>query len=209
MRADRRLKALTARYNAGRWQGILAEEPADGLWTSYRQQAPLLPAAGLGGSAPDALADLARAAADLAPLRRVEPVAPLLRVSAAEGWRPVSGLGRGDGVLAARQPGATLTLQAPMAHAGPSCLRVHVLPTYPLQAGEAWAAEVELDGQTQPLRWPRGPQDAAWAQGVLANRLSAAVTLAERSGPLHLRLRAQQRDLMFDGAELTAGACRP
>lgn len=209
VRADRRLKALTARYNAGRWQGILAEEPADGLWTSYRQQAPLLPAAGLGGSAPDALADLARAAADLAPLRRVEPVAPLLRVSAAEGWRPVSGLGRGDGVLAARQPGATLTLQAPMAHAGPSCLRVHVLPTYPLQAGEAWAAEVELDGQTQPLRWPRGPQDAAWAQGVLANRLSAAVTLAERSGPLHLRLRAQQRDLMFDGAELTAGACRP
>ncbi|MFN3302576.1 MAG: glycosyl hydrolase 115 family protein, partial [Roseateles sp.] len=44
VRADRRLKALTARYNAGRWAGILAEEPADGLWTSFRQQAPLLPA---------------------------------------------------------------------------------------------------------------------------------------------------------------------
>ncbi|HEY9107948.1 MAG TPA: glycosyl hydrolase 115 family protein, partial [Roseateles sp.] len=67
VRADQRLKALTARYNRGRWVGMLAEEPADGLWTSYRLSAPLLPAPGLGGSAPDALRDLATAAADLAP----------------------------------------------------------------------------------------------------------------------------------------------
>ena len=59
-----------------------------------------------------------------------------------------------------------------------------------------------------PLRWPRGPQDAAWAQGVLANRLAASVTLPERGGPLTLQLRAQQRDLMFDGAELLPGACK-
>jgi hypothetical protein len=112
VRADRRLKALTARYNAGRWAGILAEEPADGLWTSYRQQAPLLPAPGLGGEAPDALVELTRAAADLAPLPLVESVAPLLRVTATDGWRRVPGLGRGDGVMAAQQPGATLTLEA-------------------------------------------------------------------------------------------------
>ena len=59
-----------------------------------------------------------------------------------------------------------------------------------------------------PLRWPRGPQDAAWAQGVLSNRLPASVTLPARSGPRQLQLRAQQRDLMFDGAELLPGACK-
>ena len=130
VRADQRVKALTARYNAGRWAGILAEEPADGLWTSYRQLAPLLPAPGLGGSAPDALGDLARAMADLAPLPLVEPIAPSLRVTANDAWRRVPGLGRDDGVLAARQPGATLDMAAPGTAPGPNCLRVHVLPSY-------------------------------------------------------------------------------
>ncbi|MFG6487615.1 glycosyl hydrolase 115 family protein [Roseateles sp. BYS78W] len=205
--ADQRLKALTARYNAGRWAGILAEEPADGLWTSYRQQAPLLPAPGLGGSAPDALRDLGTASADLAPRPLAEPAAPLLRVTADGGWRRVPGLGRGDGVLVAQQPGATLTLTA-NAPDGPSCLHVHVLPTYPLHAGEPWQAELTVDGQTHALRWPRGGQDAAWGRGVLANRLTATLTLpTPPTAPL--RLSAGQRDLMFDGAELLTGACAP
>ena len=203
--ADQRLKALTARYNAGRWAGILAEEPADGLWTSYRQQAPLLPAAGLGGSATDALSDLTKAAADLAPVVAVE-AQPTLSVTASEGWRRIPGLGRGEGVLIAQRPGATLALQAE-ASAGPSCLRVHLLPTYPLVTGEPWQAELLVDGQTYPLRWPRGTQDAAWAQGVLANRLTATVTLPDRPAA-PLRLKAGQRDLMFDGAELLPGACK-
>ncbi|MCE4537673.1 glycosyl hydrolase 115 family protein [Pelomonas sp. P7] len=207
VRADQRLKALTARYNAGRWAGILAEEPADGLWTSYRQQAPLLPAPGLGGSAPDALRDLATAAADLAPPASAEVVAPRLRIGAAEGWRRVPGLGRGDGVLSAAQPGATLELAAD-ASVDPHCLRVHVLPSYPREAGQPWRAELLVDGQAHALAWPRGAQDAAWAQGVLANRLTATLTLpALRAGPL--RLVAGQPELMFDGADLQPGPCRP
>lgn len=207
VRADQRVKALTARYNAGRWAGMLAEEPADGLWTSYRQLAPLLPATGLGGNAPEALRDLATAATDLAPLPLLEPIAPLLRVTATDGWRRVPGLGRGDGVLSARQPGATLTLEAPATDA--ACLRVHVLPTYPRATGEAWRADVRVDGETHALRWTRGAQDAAWAQGVLANRLSASLTLPAHAAPLRLQLKAGQADLMFDGAELQPGACRP
>ncbi|WP_457420929.1 glycosyl hydrolase 115 family protein [Roseateles sp. P5_E7] len=208
VRADQRLKALTARYNGGRWAGMLAEEPADGLWTSYRQQAPLLPAAGLGGSGTEALRDLAKAAADLAPVTAAAEAKPALRVTASQGWRLIPGLGRGDGVLRAQQPGSTLELQA-QAPAGASCLRIHVLPTYPLTTGEPWQAEVFVDGQTHPLRWARGTQDAGWAQGVLANRLPAMLTLAERAAPpLLLKLKAVQRDLMFDGAELVPGACK-
>jgi Glycosyl hydrolase family 115 len=207
VRADQRLKALTARYNGGRWAGILAEEPADGLWTSYRQLAPLLPAAGLGGRATDALTDLAKATADLAPVAATD-APPALRVTASEGWRRVTGLGRGEGVLSAQQPGATLELQTE-APAGPSCLRVHVLPTYPLTAGDPWQADLLVDGQTHALRWPRGLQDAAWGQGVLANRLPATLTLTDRAaGPLRLQLKAAQRDLMIDGAELLPGACK-
>ena len=160
VRADHRLKALTARYNAGRWAGILAEEPADGLWASYRQQAPLLPAAGLGGSATDALADLARAVADLASVATAAASATL-PVTAAQGWRRIPGLGRGDGVLSAQHPGATLALQA-QAHTGPSCLRVHVLPIYPAETAGGWQAELLVDGQPLPLHWPRGTQRPAW-----------------------------------------------
>lgn len=210
VRADRRLKALTARYNTGRWQGILAEEPADGLWTSYRQQAPLLPAPGLGGAAPDALRELDRAAADLAPRPAPPPAASTdgVAVIATEGWRRVPGLGRGEGVLAALQPGAMLALQGGVLPAGPACLRVHVLPTYAPVPGEPWRAELRVAGQRHPLAWPRGGQDATWAQGVLANRLTASLTLpAHAGGPLALQLLAGQRDLMFDGAEAAAGAC--
>ncbi|MBW8845760.1 MAG: glycosyl hydrolase 115 family protein [Burkholderiales bacterium] len=210
VRADLRLKALTARYNRGRWAGILAEEPADGLWTSYRQQAPLLPAAGLGGAAPDALADLERAGTDLAPLPAVEAAAPSLRITALDGWRRVPGLGRGEGVLAATRAGASLMLQADAAPAGPSCLRVHVLPSYPGPAGEPWTAELSVDGRSFALQWARGAQDAGWAQGVLANRITTSVNLPARpAGALAATLQAEQRDLMFDGADLVAGACRP
>lgn len=207
VRADTRLKALTARYNGGRWAGILAEEPADGLWAGYRLQPPVLPAAGLGGAAPAALQDLARARRDLA----APPSAVAGRswsagtVADVDGWRRVAGLGRGDGVLVATRSGASLTLAVP-AGPGPACLRLHLLPTYPREAGVPWQMTVTVDGQTHTLAWPRGAQDAAWAQGVLANRLTATLTLA---GPpaSPLRLQALQPDLALDGADLSPGPC--
>ena len=55
-----------------------------GLWTSYRQQAPLLPAPGLGGVAPDALTELTRAASDLAPLPPLALSVPSARVTAGD-----------------------------------------------------------------------------------------------------------------------------
>ena len=120
----------------------------------------------------------------------------------------------------AQQPGATLLLQPAERLTGPGCLRVAVLPRYPAgtasefgQGGasvppgpqDAWQAALLAGEQVLPLRWPRGPQDAAWAQGVLANQLVAAVTVPAGTGPW--RLRAEQRDLAFDGAELLPGPC--
>ncbi|MDI4632188.1 glycosyl hydrolase 115 family protein [Pelomonas sp. V22] len=214
VRADRRLKALTARYNQGRWAGILAEEPADGLWTSFRLQAPLLPAPGLGGRSDDALKDLRRAAADLAPVTS-ERTAPAglfssLRVSDERGWQRLAGLGRGEGVLMAREAGATLRLAADPGFAGAACLRVHLLPSYPSDRATAWQAELLRDDEEAvlALRWPRGEQDAAWAQGVLSNRLTIMLTLKVRASE-KLRLRTAQAGLMFDGAELQAGTCSP
>ena len=89
-----------------------------------------------------------------------------------------------------------------------ACLRVHVLPTYTLTAGEAWQADVLVDGHAHPLRWPRGTQDTAWAQGVLANRLTASLSLLGSAVPLRLQIKAGQAELMFDGADLLPGACR-
>lgn len=205
LRADTRLKALTARYNAGRWAGILAEEPADGLWTGYRLQPPWLPAPGLGGAVPTALRDLTSAVADLSPRPAPASAEASVRVMAGEGWRHVAGLGRGDGVWMATQAGVALTLALPPAPA-PSCLRVHLLPRYPLEPAAGWQAVLTGGPLQVTLTWPRGLQDAAWAQGVLANRLTATLTLADPPDA-PLRLQAQQRDLALDGADLSPGPC--
>lgn len=204
VRADQRLKALTARYNRGRWAGILAEEPADGLWPSYRLQPPLLPAPGLGGQAPDALRDLPQAAADLLPVP-APPVEAAWRVVQSGGWRQVPGLGRGDGAWVAGSADAVLVLQGPVS-AAPACLRVHVLPRYPRVPGEPWRLTVETAGAAQLLHWPRGAQDGAWAQGVLANRLTATLNVPPAPDGL-LRLTAPTPDLAFDGLDLDPGAC--
>lgn len=219
LRADARLKALTGRYNAGRWAGMLAEEPADNLWTGYRLQAPLLPAAALASSdaqrlTREALQRLGAAAADVeldeAPARGDEP--PQLQLEPGPGWQRVPGLGRGEGVLRAQQAGATLNLSSELAQGGDWCLRLHLLPSFPTDRSGAWRLRLQVHEETEPipLSLARGLQtDAAWAQGVLANRISTTLTLPARSaGPLRLRLRAEQADLLFDGAELQAGACR-
>ena len=87
--ADDRLRTLTHHYNhsiaGGKWRGMMAVEPADGQWRSYRLIPPLLPA-------PDAPVRSATPPAIAPP-----PSAPLLTPRdfiAGPGWRHGDGLGR-------------------------------------------------------------------------------------------------------------------
>lgn len=218
LRADFRLKALTAQYNAGRWAGMLAEEPADGLWTGYRLQPPALPAPGLAGRDAaglkrEALHRLDEAGADIVGERL--PASPLealrLHLEPSSAWQRIEGLGRGEGALRARQAGAELMLQVELPRPSDWCLRVQLLPSFPTDNSGAWRLQLQVDAaEPQTLTIPRGLQtDAAWAQAVLANRIAASLTLNRRdAGLLRLRLRAQQADLLFDGVELQPGGCR-
>ncbi|MDT7838878.1 glycosyl hydrolase 115 family protein [Aquabacterium sp. OR-4] len=243
-RADARLKALTARYNRGRWAGMLAEEPADNLWPGYRLQPPSLPALQLMGAAAagwrsQALQRMDRAQDDL-PAEAAAPPMPdaaaparadaadaaaavALQAQPASGpWQALQGLQSSGPAWRALQAGAQLRLQRPPqppggtapGEAGPACLQLRILPSYPAlaapqrpAAAEGWHADLlGPDGQRQPLHWPRGAQDAAWAQGVLANRLSARITVADAAAPL--RIEALQADWVLMDAQLTPQACR-
>ncbi|KAK0340030.1 hypothetical protein LTR94_032156, partial [Friedmanniomyces endolithicus] len=91
--ADSEIDRLTAYYNrtlaGGKWRGIMAVEPADGQWRSYRQTPVILPPI-------DALAPPA------GPVK-AQPVAPPLPLLAPDrfaGWTRVEGLGRHGAMLA-------------------------------------------------------------------------------------------------------------
>lgn len=211
-RADLRLKALTARYNAGRWAGILAEEPADAQWPRFRLRRSDLPAlapeqrAALRG---EALADLARATADTRPVSTAPAEAGVpLQVEADANWLRVAGLGRGEGVLRARQEGAALRLQAAAAP-GPACLWAHVLPNYPGDGRSPWRLTLleAADGAGRTIELDRVAQDAAWAAGVLDNRLSVRWPVEAGSNGWQAELRSEAAGLLFDGAELHPGPC--
>ena len=86
---------------------------------------------------------------------------------------------------------------------------MHLLPRFPADGSAAWKLEVSLDGgPAQSLQVARGLQtDAAWAQGVLSNRLSPGLSLSGReAGPVRITLRAEQGELMVDGVEALRGA---
>jgi len=201
--ADLRLKALTARYNAGRWAGILAEEPADSQWPRFRQPKPALPALDTGPLRARAEADLDKSVADaFAPVTAPAPQPFTVEAQADDAWLPLTGFGRGDRTLRALRAGAALSLKA-AAHEGPACLSVHLLPTYPGDGASPWVLTLQPSGAVVEL--PRRDQDAAWALGVLDNRLTARWTVP--AGPLNARLTTASADLLFDGAELQDRPC--
>ncbi|HET7862862.1 MAG TPA: hypothetical protein VFL86_00510, partial [Burkholderiaceae bacterium] len=67
-----------------------------------------------------------------------------------------------------------------------------------LEAGDGAGRTIELD---------RVAQDAAWAAGVLDNRLSTRWSVEAGSNGWQAELRSEAADLLFDGAELHPGPC--
>ncbi|MCA1934055.1 MAG: glycosyl hydrolase 115 family protein [Asticcacaulis sp.] len=194
---DAQIKALTARYNSGKWAGIIAEEPADALWTSFRLSPPVLPTATLAqtGELP-----VYRLADD--GVIRLEAEGGVAR-----GWRRIEGLGRGEGSLRALRADAVVSLRPDLPKAGTWCVSTHILPVFPTDGAAAWSLDLKTDGVTTPLTYARGPQDKAWQQGVLHNRLTASVPLTLGGGRQEVQLRSLRPDLILDGIDFTPGTC--
>jgi hypothetical protein len=192
-RADARIKDLTRQYNSGKWAGIMAEEPADNDWKSFRLTSPVLPPA---SDAPDGPVTVEGPSDDGG-----------LRIEAedfADGqWKKVDSLGRGQGSVRALAPGAVLDARAALAQSGTWCVGVRILPTFPTEEAPAWKLDIAIDGgPAQEVSISRGPQDQVWKQGVLDNVLRAAVPAELGAGPHTIRVVSPQPDLMLDGFDL-------
>jgi hypothetical protein len=195
--ADDTLRTLTHRYNhpiaGGKWRGMMAVEPADGQWRSYRLTPPLLPA-------PDApilpTAPQASAPPPPAPLLTPHDFAP------AKGWRHGDGLGRhGSFVTPTGQPGpasATITLPA-----GQWRAIVDILPTYADKGGDPLRLSITIDGIAYPLTAPRETGDRAWAQAVLDNRIALPLPVQLTAGPHRLTLRAADPGVLVEAIRFT------
>lgn len=195
--SDEALTALTAAYgdaNGGKWRHFIAEEPADNLWTSYRQTKPAIPAAGL-------------SKAGEGPAPRLTDPTIRLESTAAKQWSWVEGLGRGEGAARALTTDATQTLEANLPNGGTWRLSVHILPTYPTDGASAWRLKVQIDGgPVQEIVFDRAGQNPVWAQGVLNNRLSESLNLKLSAGRHTIKIISPQADLILDGVDLYPSA---
>jgi hypothetical protein len=161
--ADAELTALTERYNTqiagGKWRGLMAVEPADGQWKSYRLTPPVLPAASLVEAGPVRVPTSAKP----------DPGAPIViqaeSVSGA-GWTRVDGLGRGEGSMRSGATASSLAYDVTLP-AGAWTLSLDLIPTFPLTAGDALRLAVAVDGAAPVEIAPkREPGDATlWTGG--------------------------------------------
>jgi hypothetical protein len=178
--ADEALAALTRRYNrdvaGGKWRGMMAVEPADGQWRSYRLTPPILPPV-------DAVAPVAAPKAFAKETAKETVVAPRDFVAGA-GWRLVDGLGRQGSLLATTGKGGSATASVTLP-AGRWRMVVDLLPAYADRDGDPLRLMLHIDGRVQMLEAARETGNRDWAMGVLDNRLS--LTLPEDvAGGQHL-----------------------
>ena len=193
--ADAQLRALTRRYNrdlaGGKWRGMMAMEPADGQWRSYRMAAPLLPSADAPLPGPRSGATSPAPAPTVAPMI----VAPD-RFAVSAGWRKVDGLGRQDGVLASDGSGAArVRINLPQ---GSWRMVVDILPTYADADGGPLRLVVAVDGRRQRIDIPRTTGDRDWADAVLDNRITMPVPTRLDGGAHRIALEGAGEPLLVE-----------
>ncbi|WP_235523574.1 glycosyl hydrolase 115 family protein [Sphingobium sp. Leaf26] len=191
--ADAAIGALTRRYNrdiaGGKWRGMMAVEPADGQWRSYRLIPPIVPAL-------DAVVPAIGPARGPIETASWTGVAPRDFVTGA-GWRLVDGLGRRGEMLAASSIGgqakAAVTLPA-----GRWQMIVDLLPAYADRDGDPLRLTIGIDGVDHALTVPRETGSRDWAMGVLDNRLSLPLPGEVAGGGHDLAVSASDSGVMIE-----------
>jgi hypothetical protein len=166
---DAEIKAMTRRFNeevaGGKWRYIMAEEPADNQWKTFRTSPLALPAPGMSGPVgPNGeIAQSAGAGIANAKIMEVETF------TRNRGWRFVQGLGRGDGTMASHAPAARLDYRVTVPKEGTWSLALGLIPNYP-PAGQQ--IEVAIDDEAaHDIVITRNAEGTGWAQAVLDNIL--------------------------------------
>ncbi|MBI1682742.1 glycosyl hydrolase 115 family protein [Caulobacter hibisci] len=211
--ADAEVAALTRRFNdevaGGKWRGIMAVEPADGQWTSFRQRPFVAPAA-----------DATATRLTPSPPADTDVIVVEAETVRGDGWRRLNGLGRGGAVMVAgmvTEPSRTLAEPGPGLRyavtlpAGAWSLDLDLLPTFPLNGETALRLAVSAD-DAPPIEVAaqRKVGDKAWAEGVLDGRLQVATGLTLCGGKRTVRVARLDSGVALDALVLrpVAGGCR-
>ncbi len=238
--ADARIARLTARYNneiaGGKWRNIVT---ANGLspkdWKRFQPDA----ATPRPEPAPDNVCPPAPPAAGPLPRPRGARAGDFVErdgvvsihaghfngrtdPASGGGWRVIPGLGRTgcavtvlpSTVVIASNAAPSLQYRFHVASGGPATLRVRLLPTYPLVAGQGLRLAVAMDDSAPiPVAVTTGftPDRDEWSRRVLANATEATLKLAQplRPGWHTLRLIAVDAGVVVDKIVLDLGGLRP
>ncbi|WP_311269454.1 glycosyl hydrolase 115 family protein [Sphingobium sp. WCS2017Hpa-17] len=191
--ADAAIGALTRRYNrdiaGGKWRGMMAVEPADGQWRSYRLIPPILPPV-------DAVVPVVQRASATHETASWTAVSPRDFV-AGTGWRLVDGLGRQAEMLAASGTGGR-AMAAVTLPAGRWRMVVDMPPAYADRDGDPLRLTIGIDGTDHALITPRETGNRDWAMGVLDNRLSLTLPGELTGGRHDLTVSASDSGVMIE-----------
>lgn len=193
--ADAALRDLTLRYNretaGGKWRGMMAVEPADGQWRSYRLAPPVLPA-------PDAVAPPAMTSATkTGTMTETATETVILAPKDMAGWRLADGLGR-HGEILSPIPGGGEATGAIVLPAGLWRVMLDLLPTYADKDGDPLRVTLTLDGRSHALTAARNTGSRDWAMAVLENRLTLTLPDLVDGGRHRLALRASDSGVAIE-----------
>ncbi len=205
--ADAKLTVITRRYNEeiadGKWRHIMAVEPADTLWRSFRMTPPILPAENMVAESigPDffeyrsfltnqRVEDVNFVELDGVVSIEAEHFANKKDINSV-GWDVIRGLGRtGDSVAIFPTTASSvnehnlenesphLEYKIDMITQGDVTLTVNLIPTHPLKDGRGLRLAVAFDEQTpKAIVVDRDVGDSVWAQSVLNATITGSTKL--------------------------------
>ena len=218
--ANARLDKLDSYWNtglaSGKWRHVLAQEPADQEWKSFRLLKWSMPAYATPASA--VVSATAPVGRDVAVLEaeRYDSRHP----AGAAGWQVVPGLGSsGEGGVTLLASGAPATVpqrlltEAPrvdyrfdLKQSGTLALRAQLVPTHPSTGTLRFAIALD-DGEPQVVELQNRDGDAEWAQGVLDNMRTVSATLGSATVGKHiLRMYGIDPGVIVDKLVITSAA---